>query len=71
MWRSLVVGAAVFGNLATVSADCTLSCEVGQTCYSQTQEALDCLDSIPFNQVSPLPFFSHLTCLIGLGEYNT
>lgn len=53
MWLAKhLYGVALAASLAsTVSGLCTLTCEVGKTCYSQPQEALDCLYSIPLNQV--------------------
>jgi hypothetical protein len=53
MWLGKqLFGVALAASLtSTVSGVCTLTCEVGKTCYSQPQEALDCLYSIPFNQV--------------------
>lgn len=40
-----------------VSAQCQLNCAVGQTCYTQADKGLECLMSIPFNEVIIPPFF--------------
>lgn len=29
---------------------CTLLCSAGETCYATSSDAMDCLNSIPFNR---------------------
>lgn len=40
---------AVSVLVASVSAQCALECNVGETCYASAQEGLDCITSIPYN----------------------
>lgn len=47
---SLVLVAVSVGRLVT--AQCTLTCAAGQTCFATSTAAMDCLESIPFNQVN-------------------
>lgn len=62
----------VLSSITVVSSICTLTCEVGKTCYTTAQPALDCLYSIPFNEVIILPYSSLLDDLIvGMGQYNS
>lgn len=52
----ILVGVA--SVLVGVNGLCTLSCAKGQTCYALGSDAMDCLLSIPFNEVT---YFSLVT----------